>query len=288
MTIINLETLATELSGPVAATSLVTFQYWAGDKPYVSVAGDEVIFPKMIRVNLNDGTTPPELDLIPTSVYNCLKVSIFYDGFTESRYVSIPGTGPVDFGDLLQVDPDTLEASNTTLSAWVATLAQVESARDAAISAATAAEQSETNAATSASDLSSAVSAAQAAQLAAEQAADEVVVDVAASADWTGAVTVTTAQSKSALLKRLLIGNVVVTVEAGETDVAYSCVLLLTQDTVGSRTILFSNVRTAFSVAIPLSTPANSVDKIVLEWDGAIWSAYLGGSQLGIPSTWVV
>lgn len=154
--------------------------------------------------------------------------------------------------------------------------------------AATAANTSAGNAATSATNAGTAQSSAETARTAAESARDETIVAVDGQSSWTGAATLSAAQSKSKYIRRLLTGNTTVTVSAGESGKAYSCTLELQQDATGSRTIVLANVATAYGVALPLSTAANTVDIIRLEWNGTRWAAYIGGPQMSIPASWVV
>lgn len=151
----------------------------------------------------------------------------------------------------------------------------------AAANSATAANTSATNASTSATNASSA-------QTAAESARDETIVAVDGQTSWTGAVTLSATQSKSKYVRRLLTGNTTVTVAAGDSGKAYSCTLELQQDSTGSRTIVLANVATPYGVALPLSTTANNVDVLRLEWNGTRWAGYVGGPQMSIPSAWVV
>lgn len=154
--------------------------------------------------------------------------------------------------------------------------------------AATAANTSAGDAATSATNASTSAASAGTARTAAESARDETIVAVDGQSSWTGAVTLTAAQSKSKYVRRLLTGNTTVTLAAGESAKAYSCTLELQQDATGSRTIILANVATAYGVALPLSTAANNVDIIRLEWNGTRWAGFVAGPQMSIPTAWAV
>lgn len=130
--------------------------------------------------------------------------------------------------------------------------------------------------------------AAEAAATSAGEARDEVFTAVAAQSDWSGAHTLTQTLSRSTYLRRRLTGNVILTANMGIAGRAYSCTLELQQDATGGRTLTLANVATPYGVAIALSSPANAVDIVRLEWNGARWAAFLGGAQLAIPASWVV
>lgn len=108
MTVINLTALETLLDapGPISRGQF-TLDYWAGRAPVTTVDGSDVVFPKTIRVAIRDGAPVEPIDVPPTGDVACARVSIrtFQGGRPLTRYVEIPDTGPVDFGDLVQVDP---------------------------------------------------------------------------------------------------------------------------------------------------------------------------------------
>ncbi|MFB9787888.1 hypothetical protein [Microbacterium testaceum] len=176
-----------------------------------------------------------------------------------------------------------------TPAAALAAVTAAESARDASRAARDAAKASADTAADRATAAGTAQTAAETAKTAAEGARDETIVVAPDREDWAaGARTLTQAQTRSTYLKRRLTGNVTLSVNAGLASKAYSCTLELTQDTTGGRTLLLANVATPYGIPIALSSAANAVDIVRLEWNGARWAAYLGGTQLAIPSTWIV
>ncbi|MEO2133392.1 hypothetical protein [Microbacterium sp.] len=172
--------------------------------------------------------------------------------------------------------------AEAALSAAIGARADAETARDVSQTARAAAE-------TARSGAENAQDAAQTARTGAESARNETIVAVNNSpAEWTGAVTLTANFTRSAYVRRRLTGNVTLTVSPGDTGRAYSCTLELTQDGTGGRSILFANVATPYGIAIPLSSAANAVDIVRLEWNGSRWAAFLGGAQLVIPTSWIV
>ncbi len=119
-------------------------------------------------------------------------------------------------------------------------------------------------------------------------ARDEMIVAVDAQSSIAGAVTLQQAATRSKYLRRRLTGNVVLTLAPGVTGQAYTCTLELQQDATGGRTLTVANARTPYGIALPLSTPANSVDLVHALWNGSAWTLFLAGTQLGIPASWVV
>lgn len=119
-----------------------------------------------------------------------------------------------------------------------------------------------------------------------ETVRSEVIATVSARTDWSGAVSLAQAETRSKYLVRRLTGNTVLSLAAGETGKAYSCTLELVQDATGGRTLVVSGAVTPRGLTLPLSTIANAVDIIRLEWNGSRWAAYLGANELKIPTGW--
>jgi hypothetical protein len=103
---VNISAVQTMLGtpGPVVSGK-VSVDYWAGSKPYIGVEGAAVTFPSTITVQIVDGELAEPLDLVPTGGVCCVRVVIRAAGKYLSRFVEIPDTGPVDFGDMPEVDP---------------------------------------------------------------------------------------------------------------------------------------------------------------------------------------
>jgi hypothetical protein len=171
-----------------------------------------------------------------------------------------------------------------------------ETARTGAETARTGAEGARDAAAGSATAAGTSATAAAGSKTAADQvladtrtARDEAMVNVPASASWTGAVTLAQTESRSKYVKRTLTGDVVLTVAAGVAGIAYSCTLELQQDASATpRALRVNNARTPMGNVIPLSTSANAIDIVQLLWNGSVWTAFLGAPMLGVPASWVV
>lgn len=113
------------------------------------------------------------------------------------------------------------------------------------------------------------------------------VISVATQSSWTGAVTLTQSDSLVGYIKKQLTGNTTVTVSDGVSNKSYSCSLELQQDATGSRTIILKGCRTAYGVPLVLTTTANAIDIVRLEWNGTSWTAFMGAAQISVPSAWV-
>ena len=111
--------------------------------------------------------------------------------------------------------------------------------------------------------------------------------DVAAQGSWTGAVTLSQTDSLKTYIKKQLTGNTTVTVSDGVAGKTYSCTLELQQDATGSRSIILKGCRTAYGVALVLTTTASATDIVRLEWNGTYWTAFMGAAQISVPSSWV-
>lgn len=130
MTVIDLHVYETFTSdGFVEITGgTVTAQYWAGGAPYIAVDSDGVVFPAYMTVPVVDGQLTTVLDLTPTNEFCCVRWDVQYGLHHLTRYTLVPETGPVDFGDLVDVDPNTLVPSDGNVAAWEAIAAsQIES-----------------------------------------------------------------------------------------------------------------------------------------------------------------
>ena len=108
MTAVSLAAFLTELVAPGRASGSVTIEYWAGSRPYVNVAGEDVVFPGSIRVPITDGAPVKVLDLPPTGGACCVRWTVEVRGSSQRvrRYTTIPDVAEVAFGDLVDVDPD--------------------------------------------------------------------------------------------------------------------------------------------------------------------------------------
>lgn len=118
-------------------------------------------------------------------------------------------------------------------------------------------------------------------------ARDESIVTVSPSTDWSGAQTITAAQARGYLIRRLT-GNVTLTMPNGPAGQAISCTLELRQDATGGRSIIIANAGTPEMLPLPLSQGANAVTILQLLWNGNVWRAALGLPNVGIPASWTV
>jgi len=145
MTLINVQALQVRLGGIVAADATVQLQCWAGDEPAVRVSGSGVVFPALETVKLRAGVPAAPIDYPPTLGTCCVKITVRCASFLLERYVAIPEAGPVDFDDLVDVDPGTFAPSLDAVTAWQAW-------RDAAEVLAVSASAAAASASTSAAD----------------------------------------------------------------------------------------------------------------------------------------
>ena len=157
MTTIRLRSLIDALPAPVPADTIIRAQRWAGHEPVVLLDGDAVTFPENVAVPLTGS-----IDVPATDGRYCIRWTLNSParGIRPLiRYTSIPTGGPVDFADLVDVDPATFEPSDDVAAAWeaavddvsriydetrqisVQVLSDAENAAEAATSAANAAER---------------------------------------------------------------------------------------------------------------------------------------------------
>lgn len=105
MTTVDLTVLVTGYAGFVPVTSgVVTVEYVAGARPAVAVDGDQVRFSTPLRWAIEG--VPLSIELEPTGATSCAKITV-KDRTHERqlvRWVEIPATGTVAFGDLVDVD----------------------------------------------------------------------------------------------------------------------------------------------------------------------------------------
>ncbi|MBZ4486279.1 pyocin knob domain-containing protein [Microbacterium sp. cx-55] len=154
MTLINLRGLIDALPAPApidAAT--VRIQRWSGHAPAVIIDGPGVTFPANVAVTIASGLPDETIDVPPTDGRYCIRWTITAPlrGLAPVyRYTSIPPAGPVDFADLIDVDPTTFAPSGTATAAWLATLREVAQLADEVATDAAAAGTSAFNAGASA------------------------------------------------------------------------------------------------------------------------------------------
>lgn len=132
MTVITIETLAAALGLPGAAAVDATISCvpWAGRRPAIRVDGAEVIVPDVISLTVTDGVLSDPFELLPNDGTWCWRITVATRNPRSSlvRFVTVPASGPVDFGALTQVDPTTFVATDETVTAWEAAVSTVNSA----------------------------------------------------------------------------------------------------------------------------------------------------------------
>lgn len=138
MTLINVQPLQVRIGGLVAADATVQLQCWAGDGPAVRSSGSGVIFPPVETVRLTAGVPAAPIDYPATLGTCCVKISVRSAAgvFALERYVEIPEAGPVDFDDLVDVDPSTFAPSLENITAWQAWRDAAQQLMSAAVQAA--------------------------------------------------------------------------------------------------------------------------------------------------------
>jgi hypothetical protein len=190
VTLINLRGFIDALPAPVPASgAIVKLQRWAGRAPAVLLDGPAVTFPAQVQIDA--GNLSAAIDVPPTDGRYCIRWTIVARGIANLRpiyrYTAIPAGGPVDFADLIDVDPMTFQPSAGATAAWLAALIEVaqlaDEAAERAAAAGTSAFQAGASAATalghandadaSADDAAAEAAAATLARTGAEQAASQ-------------------------------------------------------------------------------------------------------------------
>jgi hypothetical protein len=209
MPLLNLQALERDLgvASPILE-AVLTIEYLNGrSRPFTEVDGERVILPKTVRVDIVDGAPVEEVDALPTPEGCYARVTVQAKTGARAQYyrkVLIPDVpGPIDFGDLEQVDPATLLPYPDAPTAQ-----QVLAAAESAVS------DAETAAALSGSSAFSAGASAAAAQ-GSEDAAAAIAASVIPTTD--AAMTAVAANPASAFATGLS-GTIAVGVNAGYTS----------------------------------------------------------------------
>lgn len=133
MTIINLRAVLTALGGTRPASGEVRFVRWDSRGPAVLIDGETVSFPADLVIPIVDGELAEPADIPATDGRFAWRVRIQVANpaiVMPPVYVAVPSSGPVDFEDLVRVDPATLEPSGDAVTAWLAAIAEVTALRD--------------------------------------------------------------------------------------------------------------------------------------------------------------
>lgn len=132
MPVVELAGLADALNQPAPIDSgWVTAQYVVSDAPAIRVDGANVTFPEELVVTFVNGQPVEPIAVVPTLGVSCVKWVFRFGSFRFERFTSIPDVaGPIAFGDLPVVDPDTYlpiqpgstvaETIAAELAAWLA------------------------------------------------------------------------------------------------------------------------------------------------------------------------
>ncbi len=136
---ILLTSLADALGGPVPVGAKLT-----ATATRARSAGDTVVANRPVKVDLSGGVPETPLLLDATGPGWCwhLRLTFADSGIVVVRWVSVPSDGPVEWADLVDVDPATLLPSESAVAAWTAAVGQVAAiladtavARDGAVTA---------------------------------------------------------------------------------------------------------------------------------------------------------
>lgn len=172
MTVITLSTLAQALGVPVVTDGVFEGTPWAGSRAAVRVDGAEVIVPAPVTVAITAGVPDVPINLEPNDGTWCWKVVVYTTrpAHRLTRYVTVPASGPVDFGALIDVDPTTFIATTEIVAAWELVSAEAAASAAAAASSASDADADRVTAGTSAFNAGASAAAAQGSEEAAQAA----------------------------------------------------------------------------------------------------------------------
>lgn len=132
MTVITVSLLASALGVPTVADGWFRATQWSGRHPAVRLEADRVIVADTGKVRIVDGVPAETIELEPTDGTFCWKILVSTTAPTAriERYVTVPASGPVEFEDLVDVDPSTFVPSAATLTAWEAAIDEVQAIAD--------------------------------------------------------------------------------------------------------------------------------------------------------------
>jgi hypothetical protein len=130
MTRVDLSAVAREFGDvPVDAVATVRVQGWAGARPAATVDGAAVVFSPRNEVIVQGGTPGQAIDLVPTDGTFCYRWDVSMRSGSlklPTRYTLVPTSGPVAFGDLVDVDPESFEPTEDAVTAWEAAIETAE------------------------------------------------------------------------------------------------------------------------------------------------------------------
>ncbi len=116
MTQILLRTLRDVVGGVGPANGRVKATYWAGNRAASTVDGSSVVASETFETMFVNGKAIRPINLEPTDSTKCVKWEISFGSQARLvRYTTIPNSNtPVEFNDLVIVDPDTYLPVSTT------------------------------------------------------------------------------------------------------------------------------------------------------------------------------
>lgn len=132
MTVITLHGLETALGSPEPLkVGRFVGEPWAGTSSHIRVDGADVEFPRQVVVAIEDGDPVTAIDLPVLPVPWKVWIEDLGRGRkTTPRYVLVPESGPVDWADLIDVDPTTFEPTDDIVTAWQAAIDEVTAIRN--------------------------------------------------------------------------------------------------------------------------------------------------------------
>lgn len=137
MAVINIHALIDVLGGLGVTDAKLVATASSGGKPTTRNVDANVVFPKRIELAIVDGDPVDDFELIQLPIGMYWTVGVYVNGLTNfKRTVRLPdGSGPFNFDELVDVDPNTSLVDPNTEAADVY-LAEVQDAADRAEAAA--------------------------------------------------------------------------------------------------------------------------------------------------------
>lgn len=128
MTTINIITKKTGFIAPVLlGSSRLTIQARNALGPFIQMDGSVVVFPELLQVEMLNGVPVHPVIIPPTDGTFFYHVTVDnYSGALLERDVAVPNQASVDFEDLIDVDPQTFEPTESNTAAWLAAIASVQ------------------------------------------------------------------------------------------------------------------------------------------------------------------
>jgi hypothetical protein len=127
MAVINLVGLADVFGGTAPTKIRFRATPRRAGKPAIRVSDAEITFPSNVDAHYEDGVWSELLDLapLPADCYWRLTVLDIEGGLELGRNVVVPHVGPINFEDLVDVDPTSGEPSLEALAGWEAATTEI-------------------------------------------------------------------------------------------------------------------------------------------------------------------